>query len=238
MKILLTGGSGLLGLKLRELDPSLIAPDRAQMDICDAVAVNEFLHAESPDVIIHAAAMTGAQECELDREGAIRTNITATSELAAQAINRGVRLVYLSTDYVYPGEDGPHKESDPLLPINVYSWTKLGGECSVRMGPNSLIIRTTFGPSPFEYEQAAVDKITSKLYVDEAAPIILKLAKSKTTGVTNVGGERRTLYDYARESRPDVRKILLKDLPDRIPPDTSLDLTRLFSELKLIDGEQ
>jgi dTDP-4-dehydrorhamnose reductase len=225
-RVLLTGGSGLLGRALCTLAPALIAPTHTELDVADARSVAAAISRYRPLAILHAAAMTRFDEARKNRAGAIRANIVGTANVAAAALERGLRLVYISTDYVYPGTPGPHREDEPLLPVNEYTWTKLAGECAVRLISDALIIRTTFGPRPCPYERAAVDKITSKLYVDELAPHLLQLACGDLTGVVNVGSEPRSLFDYARETRPDVVPVKLSDLSEPVPADTSLDLSR------------
>ncbi|RMH55664.1 MAG: NAD-dependent epimerase/dehydratase family protein [Candidatus Hydrogenedentota bacterium] len=227
-RILLIGGSGLLGRELRRLAPDLIAPSRSELDLIRLDVLPEALDHYAPAIVIHAGAMTKTEAVRSKPAEAVITNIAATAVIASAALRAGFRLVYISSDYVYDGDrDGPHSETEPLKPGNPYAWTKLGGECAVRLVPDSLIIRTSFGPRPFEYAQGATDKITSRLYVDEAAPILLALAQSDLRGVINVGGKRRSLYDYALETRPDVQPIRLADLEYPVPRDTSLDLTRL-----------
>lgn len=226
MTTLLTGGSGLLGRALLALDPSILAPTRAEMDVADAAAVRRAVLAARPALVIHAAAFTSDRAVRTDPAQAVRTNVVGTANVALAAMEAAARLVYVSTDYVYRGDRGMYREDDDLHPFNPYAWTKLGGECAVRLHPNHLIIRTTFGPGTFEYEEAFADKWTSKQPVSIAAPEILAAARSALTGVLHVGGERTTMFDYARRSRPEVRPVRLADRPGSCPPDTSLDLSR------------
>jgi len=116
-------------------------------------------------------------------------------------------LVYISTDYVYNGIQGNYKENDPILPHNEYAWTKLGGECSVRLIPNHLIIRTSFGSNLFPYKQAWENQIVSKDYVDIIAPMILKATKSDLIGILNIGTNPKSIYDYAIKKNPSVLPI-------------------------------
>lgn len=231
--ILLTGGSGLLGRHLRALLPSIAAPGHAEMDIADLAAVRRVFEKIKPTTVLHAAAMTATHAVNAHPAGAILSNIVGTANIAVAALELKIRLVYISTDYVYPDTPGPHREDEPLKPANQYTWTKLGGECAVTLVPGSLIIRTTFGARPCDYDRAAIDKITSKQYVDIAAPQILALAQSNLTGIVNLGGPAITMFDYARESRPDVRPIKRSEIKDPIPADTSLDLARLRDWEKL-----
>lgn len=226
VRVLVTGGSGLLGTALRKLDPTLICPPRAELDVVDPISIANALDEHRPEVVLHAAAFTRNVAIRHDPARAVRVNVAGTANIAAACIDRGLRLVYVSSDYVYADTPGPHREDEALYPLSAYAWTKLGGECAVRLVPRHLIIRTTFGPVPYEYAAAAADKRTSRMYVTEAAPRILELARSALEGVVNVGDEPRSMLEYARRTRPDVGETTIAALGEPIPVDTSLDLTR------------
>ena len=72
-----------------------------------------------------------------------------------------IKLIYFSTNYVYPGKKGNYRETDPLLPINSYAWSKLGGECSVKLYKNSLIVRLCMCEKPFIHKAAFDDFLTN-----------------------------------------------------------------------------
>ncbi len=222
----MTGGSGLLGTELRKLEPDLLAPSREELDITDAAAVNDYVTAHAPDIILHAAAMTSNREVEADPETARKINIEGTANLVRACDGTRIRLVYLSTDYVYKGDRGNYSEADAVEPFNPYAETKLAGENEVRRVPNHLVIRTSFGASKFDYRNAFCDKWSSKEYVDVIAPTILEAARSPLTGLLNLGGERRSLYEYAVERNPDVNRIERRDSSHKTPRDTSLNLDR------------
>ena len=226
MRVLLTGGSGLLGRELGKLDADLVAPSRDEFDITDGAAVARYVADLRPDVILHAAAITDNRAIEADPREALDVNIVGTANLAGACAGTRIRLVYLSTDYVYRGDRGNYSEDDEVLPSNLYAWTKLGGEAAVRSVPNHLIIRTSFGAPEFAYPAAFADKWSSKEYVDVIAPEILEAAKSPLTGVLNIGGPRRTIYEYAAVRNPDVKRIKRSDSVFESPADTSLDLSR------------
>lgn len=226
MHILLTGGSGLLGTELRKLRPDLAAPSRETLDITDTDAVRDYVAQHRPGVIVHAAAVTNNHDIEADPSEAIAVNVGGTANLAAACIGTRTRLVYLSTDYVYPGDRGNYCESDELHPANIYAWTKLSGEAAVQAVPNHLIIRTSFGASKFDYPAAFIDKWSSKEYVDLIAPEILEAALGPLTGVVNIGGPRRTLWEYARLRNPDVGEIRIADSEHHTPVDTSLNIDK------------
>ncbi|MDG2375122.1 MAG: methyltransferase domain-containing protein, partial [Woeseiaceae bacterium] len=106
------------------------------------------------------------------------------------------------------------------------AWTKLAGEASVRAVPNHLIVRTSFGSDQFPYPVAFSDKWSSKEYVEVIAPDILSAAASPLTGIVNIGGPRRTIYEYASLRNRDVQEIKRDDSVFESPADTSLDLSR------------
>jgi len=225
MKILLTGSSGLLGKELLKINPNIIALTHDECNIKNAHDVRYAIKTHRPDVVIHAAAMTDNRLVEKDPFNAIFTNIIGTANVAMVCIDYNVRMVYLSTDYVYAGERGNFSEQEPLKPFNLYAWTKLGGECGVVGVENHLIIRTSFG-GDFQYKQAFTDKYSSKDYVDRLAPQIYEAALSPLTGVLNLGTERKTLFDHAKERNPDVIPVKLSETNFFTPIDTSLNLQR------------
>ena len=182
MQMLLTGGSGLLGTELRKLGVEFDAPSRDELDISDAAAVSRQVASGSYDVIIHAAAVTNNRDIEANPTDALEVNIKGTTNLAQACLGTRIRLVFLSTDYVYKGDQGNYVESDPVLPANLYAWTKLAGEAAVRAVANHLIIRTSFGSPTFDYAAAFTDKWSSKEYVDIIAPELLRAARSPLRG--------------------------------------------------------
>ena len=223
---MLTGGSGLLGSELQELSPDLLAPSRSELDITDRYAVSAYVVSHNPDTIIHAAAMTDNRGIENDPSEAVEVNIKGTANIVLACLKRRTRLVYLSTDYIYRGDEGNYSENDEIEPFNLYAWTKLGGESSVRAVSNHLIIRASFGAAKFDYDVAFKDKWSSKDYVDVIAPQVLEAARSPLTGVLNIGSERRSVYEYARLRNPDVKAVPLGGLSHESPVDTSLNLDR------------
>lgn len=226
MKILITGGSGLLGKELRKIDSNLIAPTHTELDITDFNKCEEVINKYNPDMIIHAAALIDNRVIEKFPIDMVSTNIVGTANISMICMSKGIRLVYISTDYVYEGDRGNYKETDLLRPFNLYAWSKLGGECSVNAVKNHLIIRTSFGKSTFDYKQAFIDKWASKDYVDIIAPMIYEASLSPLTGVLNMGTERKTLYSYASKRSPQVIPVKIEDTTYITPYDTSLNLQK------------
>lgn len=223
MKIMMTGGSGLLGREIRKLDMSIHFPSHSQMDIMDIISIEKEIISFQPDTILHLAADTNCQDHTKHPQLGMNTNIIGTTNVALACLEFGVRLVYTSTDYVYRGP-GPHYEDEAIFPTYKFGWSKLGGEAAVSMCHDSLILRLSFGPRPFPWERVYDEQINSKLYVDEIAPLVLLATKSQETGIMNIGGPRTTLLEYARRSRPDIETI---PRPGWAPHDTSLNLDKM-----------
>lgn len=152
--ILLTGGSGQLGLALRDLDwpePfTLHAPARADLDLADPVSIRSALAARPFAAVINAGAYTAVDKAETDVEAAWSVNALAPAVLAAETARLGIPLVHLSTDYVFPGTlDRPYREDDPVGPVSVYGASKEGGEQAVRtVNPRHAILRTAWVVGP------------------------------------------------------------------------------------------
>ena len=225
MKIMLFGGSGTLGQKLLKINPSIISPTHNEVNVDNFDHLWDYINDHRPDIIIHAAALTDNRIIERNPRKAIQTNIVGTSQVAMACYDCDIRLVYISTDYIYKGDRGNYKETDEILPFNIYAWTKLGGECAVKGVKNHLIIRTSFGKS-FSYRQAFVDKWTNKDYVERIAPMIYDAAVSPMTGVLNLGTKRKTLYDHAVEANQEVKGVRLEETHFNTPVDSSMNLQK------------
>jgi len=231
MKILISGGEGLLAQHI--IRASIISRTKHKFIILTHNQMNVRNHGEvlravslhKPDVFLHCAAMTIPMDNHNYWQGmSINTNIIGSAVPAIVCHNSGgrTRLVYISTDFVYPGTDGYYTEQSPLQPINNYAKSKLAGEMAAQMLPNSLILRCAFTECPFRHPKAFIDCFKSYLYADMAAVFILELINSGYAGVVNVGGNRSTVYDFAKESRPDVGKITRAEVGTWIPRDISM----------------
>lgn len=228
MKILMTGGTGLLGREILKLDSKIIVPTHKELDITNFKSIEKALKKYRPDVILHLAAANKPPEHEKDPEPGLTVNIIGTANLCLACHQLGIKLIYTSTDFVYTGK-GPHKEDEALLPPSKFAWSKLGGECAVQMLKKFLILRLDFGPIPFPWKKVYQDKYVSKLYVTEMAFLVLKATKSDTLGVMNLGGPRISLEEYAKKTQPKIKSI---PKPDWVPEDTSVDITKMIRELK------
>ena len=234
--ILLSGGGGEFAkqfIKSNKLH-NIIAPPKEEMNITIPSDINKFIKKYSPDIFLHAAAYTRPMKKHQDRpEVSVQTNIIGTCNIVLACIKYGIKLIYISTDYVYPGTRGNYSEEGPLSPFagdndgnTKYGWSKLGGECAIRMHDNNLILRVCMCNKPFPHNKGAADVKKSLIYNSEAAEITHKLLNE--TGVINVGGKAQSVYDFAKKDNPNLQKISRKDIKDvNIAPDTSMDISRL-----------
>jgi dTDP-4-dehydrorhamnose reductase len=144
-----TGAGGMLGravLARLAATGDAIAHRRADCDLADAGATQDWFAAHRPNVIVHCAAWTDVDGCESDPERAWRDNATATRNVAQAAAATGAALLHMSTDYVFDGEKpGPYVEDDPPAPLGVYGRTKVAAEEEVRRhAPRAWIVRTSW----------------------------------------------------------------------------------------------
>ena len=157
MKVLLTGGKGMLGRTLcAELtDFEVIPTDLPEADITDPAGFDALLKRERPDAVIHCAAMTAVDKCETEIDFAYKLNAFGTANVASACHRNGIRLIAISTDYVFEGDaDRPYNEFDiPSGGNTVYGKSKYAGEEAVRKHcPDHVICRISWlygagGPS-------------------------------------------------------------------------------------------
>ena len=153
MRILITGAAGMLGRALAPLleeEHEVIGLTRKECELSDEAAVREIFRIYRPDTVVHLAAFTNVDGCELDPQKAEAWNDIATLNVAKAAQGVDAAVLYTSTDYVFDGRaTSPYAENAPAHPLNVYGKTKLAGEHHVReILDRYFIVRTSwlFGP--------------------------------------------------------------------------------------------
>jgi dTDP-4-dehydrorhamnose reductase len=165
---------------------------------------------EKAHVVIHAAAVVGTGK---DPFETIRTNVSGTANVASVCAEHGVRLIYISTDYVFDGEKGMYREFDYPNPISVYGKSKLAGEYAALSVEDSLVIRTSFcHDTKWKYPAAFIDQYTSRDRVSVIAPQVLKAARI-CNGIIHIGTERKSLFDLARSIDENVKPARVTDQP-------------------------
>ena len=148
MKILITGGSGLLGSNIAAIamrkghevysgykEHEAIHGIPIELNICDKQVVIKTFDRIKPQTVVHAAALTNVDKCEEDQKLAWRVNIEGTRNVLEASEHHNAFFIYISTDYVFSGEEGMYKETDRPGPINIYGLTKLEAENMVRDSP-------------------------------------------------------------------------------------------------------
>lgn len=224
-KILFTGGSGLLGGEIKKLMPNIKYPTSSEFEVTNYNQMNEYLKNIEIKLIIHAAAFTSPPRIKEDPIKAIDVNIIGTSNVVKLCAKKNIKLIYICTDYLFKGDKGNYKEEDPVFPVNKYAWSKLGGECAVRLYDNSIIIRTTFGPKIFPFPKAFVDQWTSRESVSVISKKITDLINTDFKGVVHIGGKRRTVYEYAKglDKNKEILELRIDEVNFKVPVDTSLN---------------
>lgn len=137
MKVLVTGVKGQLGydvvneLRKRDIDP--IGVDIQEMDITDADSVDRVITASQADAVIHCAAYTAVDAAEDNQEICHKVNVDGTQNIATVCKKLGIKMMYISTDYVFDGQGTrPWEPEDERHPLNVYGQTKYEGELSIQ----------------------------------------------------------------------------------------------------------
>ena len=208
-RIIVTGSEGRFGKILQKLDEKLIFRNKIQLNILSQASIQKNLKRYKPTHILHLAGLSRPMKIhEKNISKSIDLNIVGTCNLIKESSKKGVKLIYLSTSYVYPGTKGNYNEDDALKPWNNYSWSKLGGECAVQMYKNSLIVRLCMTEKPFIHKKAFANVKTNFIYQEDAAKIILKLIGKK--GIINVGGPSQTVYQFAKKSNKKIKRIYSK----------------------------
>ncbi len=173
--ILVAGGSGMLGIALRDFfkarGTAVRAVSRRAQAGCEASDVSDprdvkALFREKYDYVIHSAALSDVDGCEREPLKAHAGNALTAKYLAAACAENGTPLVYVSTDYVFDGRKRtPYETGDPTGPVNVYGMTKLEGEFYAKKCPASAIVRTSwlFGPgNPTNFVDAVKKRLASE----------------------------------------------------------------------------
>src|SRR2546422_5727046 len=223
--ITITGGAGQLALCLKPYFPYANYPTKRELNVADAASCKTYFSTHSAALVIHLAAEPAF---DAPAESYIMNNVVGTANITLWSKRIGARLVYASTDYVYEGTAGNYTESSPVSPVGGYARSKYAGECAVALHPNALTIRGSWY-SRLDWPSAALDAFSSRQPVERAAGQVAALACSLATGVVNIGGPRRSLFEtVCTEFNPRVAPCARRDLrlPYELPQDVSLNCER------------
>jgi len=221
MRILLTGASGLLGKKvfnyLTKEGFDVIALYHKDVDITDYEKLKLFFYKHKPDVVLHLAALTKVDYCEINKEECFNVNIVGTDFVEDLCYELKCKLFFISTDYVFDGKKGDYKENDERNPINYYGFSKMVGEDLTMKLPSYVILRTSllYGYNDKadkvdfvrfvvdnlrkgKIVNAATDLITKPTLIDDVAVAVKKLLDKNAVGIFHCSGsEEISRYDFA-----------------------------------------
>ena len=230
-KIVFTGGNGRFGSIFRKIKHKykIYYPSKKDLNLIKKEKIKSYLKKIKPKYLIHCAALSRPMKIhEKNISKSILTNIIGTSNIVRACSQKNIKLIYFSTNYVYPGTKGNYSENDPVLPINNYAISKLGGECAVQMYKNSLILRISMTEKPFIHKEAFNDVEMNFMYHEDLINILPKIINEK--GILNVGGKSRSVYSFAKLENKNVKKILAKKKD--FPLKQSLNLKKLNKILR------
>ena len=228
-KILVTGGSGRFAQSLKKIKCryKFIYPTKQDLDVTNIESIKNCLIKTKPGSVLHLAGLSRPMlEHEKNINKSINLNIIGTSNMVRVCSQLKIKLIYFSTSYVYPGTAGNYKETDALLPWNNYAWSKLGGECAVKMYQNSLILRVCMTESPYVHKKAFTDVKLNFIFHENLAKILVKILDKK--GVINLGGPTQTAYNFAKKYNPKIKKASVKrQSKQHLPLNPSMNLSKL-----------
>ena len=210
MKVFVTGASGQLGfdvcLELERRGIEHKGVSSKELDIRDGAAVQHMLEEYNPDVVVHCAAYTKVDRAEDEPELCTAINATGTRNIAEACVQIGAKLLYISTDYVFPGTgERFYEPDDPTGPLSVYGRTKLEGEMAVKeLLKNYFIVRISwvFGLNGNNFiktmlrlsetsdtVRVVADQIGSPTYTADLAPLLCDMIVTEKYGVYHATNE-------------------------------------------------
>ncbi len=218
MRIVVTGSEGMLGLRLveeaRRRGHQVTGLDRPRFELGRPDEAAAMILAADPELVVHGAAITDVDGCESQAELAMTINGEASGAVATAAAKAGARCVYVSTDYVFPGDkDLPYLEDDSTGPATAYGRSKLRGEELVgEQGGSVLRLSWSFGPGGPNFVATIAgllrdgktlkvvdDQHGAPTYTRDSARAILDLGERGGEGIYHCsnGGET-TWFGFAR----------------------------------------
>ena len=233
-RIVITGGTGRFASSLKKIKTKYLIyyPSKTHLNILREKSIFNYLKKKKPKYLIHLAGLSRPMSAHnLDIKKSIDLNIIGTANIVKICEKLKIKLIYFSSSYVYPGKKGDYNENDPVLPINNYAWSKLGGECSVKLYKNSLIVRASMTEKPFIHKAAFSDFLTNFIFHEDIAPKVFKLLNLK--GIINFGGKSQSVFRFAKKYNPKIKKISCKKVfGTSYPSNTSMNLKKFKKILK------
>jgi len=226
-KILVTGGDGIFAKILKKENKllNLIFKSKKECDILKLKSIENCVKKVRPNIILHTAALSRPMSVHKKNiSKSIDLNIIGTANITKVCKKNNIKLVYFSTGYVYEGTKGNYSEKDPVKPFNNYALSKLGGECSVLMYSNSLILRITMTKKPFLHNKAYSNLKSNFMFHEDLVKILPKIINHK--GILNIGGKSQSVYSFAKKNNSKVKKIRAKK-KNNLPLNQTMNLSKL-----------
>lgn len=231
MRILITGGSGMLGSELKSFleqkGIDVYAPSSKIMDITDLVQVKAEISAYKPDVVIHCAAYTNVDKAEEERDKCMKINVDGTENVTIATALIGAKLIYISTDYVFNGtKEGEYTTEDSPNGLTAYGLSKWLGELAAKEYYKIFIIRISwvFGKYGNNFVKTMLklsetkdeinvvnDQIGSPTYTKDLVEAIFAIAATEDYGTYHISND-----GYC--SWAEFAKYILKDTNTKINP--------------------
>lgn len=221
MIVLITGTDGQLGKvvaeEVKERGHKAILTNRRNMDITDSESVAEMFSHTELDAVIHCAAYTNVEKAETEKEVCGKVNIIGTENIAKWCEKKNIKMLYVSTDYVFDGKKGkPYNVEEEKCPLNVYGRSKhIGEECVLNGVKKHFVVRTSwvFGNSENDFvsKMCRLSRQTKDIkvvdnrrgrptYVKDLAEILVDIVETEKYGVYHVANQGEcTWYEFAEE---------------------------------------
>jgi dTDP-4-dehydrorhamnose reductase len=220
-------GDGLLGGEIeKQTKWNVLSRKLTSFDVNDLNS--SFSGLDKIDTIINCIANTDTYSD--DKKTHWDINYAFVNDLIKYCNSNVIKLVHISTDYVYAGSINNASEEDvPVHSNNWYGYTKLLGDGLVQLQSNDyLLIRCTHKPNPFPYDEAWIDQVGNFDYVNIISDLIVKLVNSGVSGLYNVGTETKTMYEMASKTKS-VSKTFT---PKHVPKNQSMDISKMKNSIQ------
>ena len=230
--ILVTGGNGRFVKILKKENKKLNLKflDKKDLNILNLNSIEKCFVKFKPKLIFHCAGLSRPMTIhEENISKSIDLNIIGTANMVKVCEKYNVKIIYFSTGYVYEGKKGNYSEKDPVKPFNNYGLSKLGGETSVLMYKNSLILRITMMEKPYPYKKAYTNLISNFIYHEDLVKILPHIITKK--GIINIGGKKQSVYDFVKKTKKDIKKNKLNKNTN-LPLNQTMNLSLLNKILK------
>ena len=230
--ILVTGGNGRFAkiLKKENKQLNLKFLNKKDLNILNQNSIEKCFAKLKPKIVFHCAGLSRPMKIhEVNISKSIDLNIIGTANMVKACEKYNVKIIYFSTGYVYEGKKGNYSEKDPVKPFNNYGLSKLGGETSVLMYKNSLILRITMMEKPFPYKKAYKNLISNFMYHDDLVKILPFIVNQ--TGIINIGGKKQSIYDFVKKTNKNITKYKLSK-NSKLPKNQTMNLNQLKKILK------